>query len=115
VGRDENNTPNHISVLVEDSDATIILAGDTSYNEGLMLAGKVDGVGSNTQVSAATQLQRSNVLRRRSRPSIYQLMIQKVQRVLLHCVQCQPQPRTRERRKGSMQDVQNSRTDQQTR
>jgi hypothetical protein len=54
VGRDENNTPNHISVLVEDSDATIILAGDTSYNEGLMLAGKVDGVGSNTQVSAAT-------------------------------------------------------------
>ena len=48
------HTPNHISVLVEDGDATIFLAGDTSYNEGLMLAGKVDGVGSNTQVSATT-------------------------------------------------------------
>jgi len=48
------HTPNHISVLVEDGDATIFLAGDTSYNEALMLAGKVDGVGSNTAVSAAT-------------------------------------------------------------
>ena len=48
------HTPNHISVLVEDGDATLFLAGDTSYNERLMLAGKVDGVGSDTQVSAAT-------------------------------------------------------------
>jgi len=48
------HTPNHISVLVEDVDTTIFLAGDTSYNEGLMLAGKVDGVGSDTQVSATT-------------------------------------------------------------
>jgi N-acyl homoserine lactone hydrolase len=48
------HTPNHISVLVEDGDVTIFLAGDTSYNEGLMLAGKVDGVGSDTQVSATT-------------------------------------------------------------
>jgi hypothetical protein len=41
-------------VLLEDGDATIFLAGDTSYNEGLMLAGRVDGVGSDTLVSATT-------------------------------------------------------------
>lgn len=48
------HTANHLSVLVEDGDATLLLAGDTSYNEALMLAGKVDGVGPDARVSAAT-------------------------------------------------------------
>ncbi|TGQ33285.1 N-acyl homoserine lactonase family protein [Mesorhizobium sp. M00.F.Ca.ET.216.01.1.1] len=48
------HTADHLSVLVEDGDATLFLAGDTSYNEALMLAGKVDGVGPNAKVSAAT-------------------------------------------------------------
>jgi glyoxylase-like metal-dependent hydrolase (beta-lactamase superfamily II) len=48
------HTPDHISVLVQDGDTTLFLAGDTSYNEGLMLAGKVDGVSPNEQASVAT-------------------------------------------------------------
>jgi N-acyl homoserine lactone hydrolase len=38
------HTANHVSVLVEDQGITYFLAGDTSYNQRLMLAGQVDGV-----------------------------------------------------------------------
>lgn len=38
------HTLNHVSVIVEDDDAAIFLAGDTSYTEATMLAGKADGV-----------------------------------------------------------------------
>lgn len=48
------HTADHISVLVADGDAMILLAGDTSYNEALMLDGKVDGVSPNASVSSAT-------------------------------------------------------------
>ncbi|MER9656775.1 N-acyl homoserine lactonase family protein [Mesorhizobium sp. M0152] len=48
------HTPDHLSVLVHDGDTTIFLAGDTSYTEGLMLAGKVDGVSPDAKASAAT-------------------------------------------------------------
>lgn len=48
------HTADHISVLVQDGDRTLILAGDTSYNERLMLAGKVDGVSPDEQTSIAT-------------------------------------------------------------
>ncbi|MER9023997.1 MBL fold metallo-hydrolase [Mesorhizobium sp. M0815] len=48
------HTAGHLSVLVEDGDATLFLAGDTSYNQALMLAGKVDGVGPDTKIAAAT-------------------------------------------------------------
>jgi glyoxylase-like metal-dependent hydrolase (beta-lactamase superfamily II) len=48
------HTADHISVLVQDGDTTFILAGDTSYNERLMLGGKVDGVSPNEQTSVAT-------------------------------------------------------------
>jgi N-acyl homoserine lactone hydrolase len=40
--------------LVREGDKTLFLAGDTSYNERLMLAGKVDGVSPSEQVSVAT-------------------------------------------------------------
>lgn len=48
------HTRDHISVLVEDGDATVFLAGDASYTEALMLSGTPDGVGSNPAVSSAT-------------------------------------------------------------
>jgi N-acyl homoserine lactone hydrolase len=48
------HTANHVSVLVYDDDAAILLAGDTSYSQELMLAGKVDGVSPDAATSAAT-------------------------------------------------------------
>jgi N-acyl homoserine lactone hydrolase len=34
------HTADHVSVLVQEEDAALFLAGDTSYNENLMLSGK---------------------------------------------------------------------------
>lgn len=48
------HTAHHISVLVEDSDVALLLAGDTSYSEALMLAGKVDGVSANAATARGT-------------------------------------------------------------
>ena len=48
------HTAHHLSVLVQDEDAAILLAGDASYTEDLMLAGKIDGVSPNAGMSRAT-------------------------------------------------------------
>jgi N-acyl homoserine lactone hydrolase len=48
------HTADHISVVVQDGESSIFLAGDTSYNEELMRAGKLDGVSENEGVSSAT-------------------------------------------------------------
>jgi N-acyl homoserine lactone hydrolase len=48
------HTPDHISVLSREGDTTFFLAGDTSYTERMMLAGKVDGVSPSEPVSVAT-------------------------------------------------------------
>jgi N-acyl homoserine lactone hydrolase len=48
------HTADHLSILVQDDDTTLFLAGDTSYNERLMRAGKVDGVSADDDVSGAT-------------------------------------------------------------
>jgi glyoxylase-like metal-dependent hydrolase (beta-lactamase superfamily II) len=48
------HTADHISIAVQDGDTTYFLAGDTSYTEDLMLAGKLDGVSADEQVSGAT-------------------------------------------------------------
>ncbi len=63
------HTADHVSILVQEDDATLFLAGDTSYDERLMLAGRVDGVSSDEQISAATL----DAIRRlaRARPTIY--------------------------------------------
>jgi glyoxylase-like metal-dependent hydrolase (beta-lactamase superfamily II) len=61
IGRDEEilviptpgHTPAHVSVLVQGS-ASALLAGDTSYTQGLLLEGKVDGVSPDEEVSRAT-------------------------------------------------------------
>jgi len=63
------HTANHISVLVQDSDTTFILAGDTSYNEALMLGGRVDGVSPNERISKATLDAIKSFAR--SRPTVY--------------------------------------------
>jgi len=47
------HTPNHVSVLVCGS-PSFFLAGDTSYNQQLLLAGKVDGVSPSEAVSRET-------------------------------------------------------------
>jgi glyoxylase-like metal-dependent hydrolase (beta-lactamase superfamily II) len=48
------HTPNHLSVVVEDQGTTYFLAGDASYDQRLMLAGRIDGVSPDDDVAAAT-------------------------------------------------------------
>jgi len=48
------HTPDHVSVIVEDGDTAIFLAGDTSYTERTMLDGKIDGVSPNEADATAT-------------------------------------------------------------
>lgn len=38
------HTPGHVSVVLEEGEASLFFAGDTSYTERLMIAGKADGV-----------------------------------------------------------------------
>src|SRR5580658_346883 len=47
------HTPHHVSVVVCGSPA-LFLAGDTSYNQQLLIAGKVDGVSPNEEVARQT-------------------------------------------------------------
>ena len=48
------HTADHVSIIVQDGDTSIMLAGDTSYNQHLMIAGRVDGVSADERVSGAT-------------------------------------------------------------
>jgi N-acyl homoserine lactone hydrolase len=48
------HTGGHVSVVVFDDEQSIMIAGDTSYTEDLMLAGTVDGVTSDVQSTART-------------------------------------------------------------
>jgi len=50
------HTPHHVSVVVS-GDLSYLLAGDTSYNEHLLLARKVDGVSPNPRVTSRTHAQ----------------------------------------------------------
>lgn len=63
------HTADHLSVLVEDQGITYVLAGDSSYNERLMLAGQIDGVCAQEDV-ARTTLRAIRHLAR-DRPTIY--------------------------------------------
>jgi len=63
------HTANHISVVAQDDGLTYFLAGDTSYNQALMIAGKPDGVNVGKDVSLST-LASIRVLSK-SRPTIY--------------------------------------------
>ncbi len=48
------HTRHHLSVIVEDDDKTVFIAGDASYNERTMLKGTIDGVSDNEDQAAAT-------------------------------------------------------------
>lgn len=63
------HTPDHVSVIVEDGDTAIFLAGDTSYTERTMLDGRIDGVSPDESDAAATL----DAIRRFAvtRPTIY--------------------------------------------
>jgi hypothetical protein len=41
-------------ILVQDEGTTFFLAGDTSYDERLMLAGRIDGVSADDALAGAT-------------------------------------------------------------
>jgi glyoxylase-like metal-dependent hydrolase (beta-lactamase superfamily II) len=63
------HTADHLSVVVRDGGTSYFLAGDTSYTEALMLAGRLDGVSADEAVSTATL----EAVRRftQSRPTVY--------------------------------------------
>ncbi len=48
------HTPDHLSVIVEDDDRAIFIAGDASYSEATMLEGTIDGVSDDEAQAAAT-------------------------------------------------------------
>lgn len=48
------HTRDHLSVIVEDGDAAIFLAGDASYSEEAMLTGRIDGIGADEDAMSAT-------------------------------------------------------------
>jgi glyoxylase-like metal-dependent hydrolase (beta-lactamase superfamily II) len=62
------HTPNHVSVLVC-GEPSFLLAGDTSYNQSLLLAGKVDGVSPDPGVSRRTHARILGLAR--ERPLVY--------------------------------------------
>jgi N-acyl homoserine lactone hydrolase len=63
------HTPGHVSVVVEKEDVTYFLAGDTSYNQHLLLERIPDGVSPKADVTLST-LERINKLAR-IRPLVY--------------------------------------------
>jgi N-acyl homoserine lactone hydrolase len=48
------HTANHVSVLAFEDDAAVLIAGDASYTQDLMLGGKVDGVSPDVATAGAT-------------------------------------------------------------
>ena len=48
------HTRDHLSVIVQDGDKTVFIAGDASYNEETMLSGTIDGVSDNEDEASAT-------------------------------------------------------------
>jgi glyoxylase-like metal-dependent hydrolase (beta-lactamase superfamily II) len=63
------HTADHLSIVADDGDITYFLAGDASYDEKLMLAGKLDGVSADERVTTATL----DAIRHfvQSRPTVY--------------------------------------------
>ena len=63
------HTPDHLSVIVEDGDAVLFIAGDASYSEATMLSGAIDGV-SEEEAKASATLAAIRALAE-ARPTIY--------------------------------------------
>ena len=49
------HTPDHISIVIEDGDVAVVLAGDASYTEANLIAGNIDGV-SESEAAGAGKL-----------------------------------------------------------
>jgi N-acyl homoserine lactone hydrolase len=63
------HTPDHLSVIVEDVDIVLFIAGDASYSEAMMLSGAIDGV-SDDEGNASATLAAIRALAE-ARPTIY--------------------------------------------
>lgn len=63
------HTPHHISVVVEDESIRYFLAGDTSYNQQLLLDGIVDGVAPDDRSASATHAKIRDLAR--TKPTVY--------------------------------------------
>jgi glyoxylase-like metal-dependent hydrolase (beta-lactamase superfamily II) len=63
------HTPGHVSVVVDEGDRVLFLAGDTSYTEALMLEGAVDGVSPNPKAARDSMERIAELCRRR--PTVY--------------------------------------------
>jgi glyoxylase-like metal-dependent hydrolase (beta-lactamase superfamily II) len=48
------HTADHVSIVVEDQGTTYFLAGDASYDQRLMLAGRIDGISADDEVAGQT-------------------------------------------------------------
>jgi glyoxylase-like metal-dependent hydrolase (beta-lactamase superfamily II) len=48
------HTPDHLSIVVEDGDAAIVIAGDAAYSEANLVAGRLDGISPNEATALAT-------------------------------------------------------------
>jgi glyoxylase-like metal-dependent hydrolase (beta-lactamase superfamily II) len=48
------HSPGHLSVIVREGDRSFFFAGDTSYTEDLLIAGKVDGIGADPRAQQET-------------------------------------------------------------
>lgn len=63
------HTPGHQSVILRDQDATYLFAGDSSYTEGHMVGGVVDGVSPNAGLARDTLFRIQRFLR--AEPAVY--------------------------------------------
>ena len=63
------HTPGQIGVLIDERDSTVLLAGDSSYTQDLMLRGRPDGVGADDDAERLTH-QRIRELAA-ARPTVY--------------------------------------------
>jgi len=63
------HTPNHMSIVVDDGDAAIVIAGDASYTQANMMSGALDGIsGDESRASASLAALRAFAS---ARPTIY--------------------------------------------
>lgn len=63
------HTPGHVSVVLDEGDRVVFFAGDTSYDEGLMVEGAIDGVCPDPK-AASDSMRRIRELCA-SRPTVY--------------------------------------------
>lgn len=48
------HTPNHVSIVVEDGDVAVVIAGDAAYNEANLREGRLDGISPDETIALAT-------------------------------------------------------------